>query len=156
MTAVINHKSKRNKQVDVFTALLLDSFPPGTATIRDIFANGMYAREMTIAKDQWVASKIHKTEFIFTVSKGALLVSMDNNEEILIEAPFTGISKPGARRVAFVVEDTIWTTYHANPDNETVEQIEERIIEKHDNILLTEEMKNRMLSGLKKVESLTY
>ena len=37
---------------------------------------------------------IHKTEFVFVVSKGKLMVSMDEGEEFIIEAPYLGISKP--------------------------------------------------------------
>jgi hypothetical protein len=144
-------QERRNKQVDEFEALLLSNYEPGFCHIRDIFTDGLYAREMTIAADQWITSKIHKTEFIFVVSKGKLLVSMDNNEEVTIEAPYTGISKPNSRRVAYIVEDTIWTTFHANPNNETVDEIEERIIEKHDNALLTDEMKEKLININRKV-----
>jgi hypothetical protein len=34
----------------------------------------------------------------------------------------------------YVIEDCVWTTYHLNPTNtQDVAEIEERIIEKHEN-----------------------
>ena len=153
MNDTISNITERNNQVDEFEHLLLSTFLPIDAPIRNFFTDGLYAREMSVPADSWITSKIHKTEFIFVVSKGKLIVSMDNGEEVEIEAPYTGISKPYSRRVAYVVEDCVWTTFHTNPDNETEEQIEERIIEKHDNELLTEAMKNRMLSVVKQIEN---
>ena len=154
MVKSLQHIAERNNQVDEFEHLLLSTFETIDAPIRNFFTDGLYAREMSVPANSWITSKIHKTEFIFVVSKGKLIVSMDNGEEVEIEAPYTGISKPFSRRVAYVIEDCIWTTFHANPDNETEEQIEERIIEKHDNKLLTEEMKNKMLAVVKQKEDI--
>ena len=154
MVKSLQHIAERNNQVDEFEHLLLSTFETIDAPIRNFFTDGLYAREMSVPANSWITSKIHKTEFIFVVSKGKLIVSMDNGEEVEIEAPYTGISKTFSRRVAYVIEDCIWTTFHANPDNETEEQIEERIIEKHDNNLLTEEMKNKMLAVVKKIENI--
>lgn len=155
MVKDLQNITERNNQVDDFEHLLLSTFEPIDAPIRNFFTEGLYAREISVSAGSWITSKIHKTEFIFVVSKGKLIVSMDNGEEIEIEAPYTGISKPYSRRVAYVVEDCIWTTFHANPNNETEAQIEERIIEKHDNELLTEGMKNKMLSVIKQNISIT-
>ena len=95
-------------------------------------------------KDSVITSKIHKTEHPFIVSKGVVSVSIDAGEWQLIEAPYSGITKPGTRRILWVHEDTIWTTIHANPDNENENEIEERIIEKHENPLLNIKEKERL------------
>ena len=63
------------------------------------------------------------------------------------------ITEPGTRRVLYIWEDTIWATVHSNPDDENLEQIEDRIIEKHINPLLTEQMKNKMLAVKKELET---
>ncbi len=143
----------RNQQIDEFEHLLLRNFDAIETPIRSFFTDGLYAREMTAYEGTFLVSKIHKTDHIYVLSKGKLLVSVDDGDAIEIEAPFLGITKAGTRRVAYVMEDIVWTCFHANPDNETEEEIEERIIEKHDNHLLTEEMKNKMLSV--KTKSLT-
>ena len=69
---------------------------------------------------------------------------MDKGKEEYLQAPYIGVTQPGTRRVLYIWEDSIWATSHPNPDNENLEQIEERIIEKHDNPLLSEEIKNKL------------
>jgi len=156
MTEQVKNIDKRNEQVDGFEAMLLDTFEPIDAPIRSFFTDGMYAREMTVKADSWITSEIHKTEFIFVVSKGRLIVSMDSGEEVEIVAPFIGISKPYSRRVAYVVEDCVWTTFHPNPNNETEDQIKERIIVPHENKLITDEMKERMAGVVRQKETISY
>jgi hypothetical protein len=59
-----------------------------------------------------VTSKIHNTEHPFTVSHGAAAVSIDGNDWEHIVSPYTGITQPGTRRILYILEDCIWTTYH--------------------------------------------
>lgn len=93
-------------------------------------------------KGTLLTSKIHKTEHPFIVSKGKVSVWLDEGEEVLIEAPYCGITLPNTRRVLYIHEDCIWTTIHAT-DKTTPEEVEEEIIQKHDNELLTQEEKEK-------------
>lgn len=144
---------ERDQKVDKIEADMLSAFPALHLETTDIFSEGLYAREMLIPVQSagfefvFLTSEVHKTEHMFYVGKGSLLVSSDNGEPVLIKAPYHGITKPGTRRVALALEDTIWTTFHANPANETAEQIRERIIEKRVNLLLNEGLKNKMLEA---------
>ena len=104
--------------------------------LKHIFTPGLYAREITMYKGNWITSKIHLTEHQFIISKGKVAV-FNNGEEEILEAPYHGITKAGTRRILYIIEECIWTTFHANPDNENEIQIEDRIIEKHDNKLLS-------------------
>ena len=132
---------------------MLSKFPAIEPKITDLFTNGLYAREMLIAVQSagfdWVflTSEIHNTEHMYYVGRGSLLVSTDDGPPVLVKAPYHGITKPGTRRVAIALEDTIWTTFHANPKNETVDEIRERIIEKYKNPLITDQMKRKMLEA---------
>lgn len=151
-----DHNSERNLQIDKLTAILADNFELGDAPVRGFFTDGLYAREMTGLADSFIVSKIHRTEHIFVVSKGTMTVWDDENTEVIIQAPYIGITKPGTRRFAYVwpYDDCIWTTFHANPDNETVDQIEERIIEPHNNLFLTDELKSKLLGVKHKIENI--
>lgn len=70
----------------------------------------------------------------------------DNDGEIVIEAPYSGITTPDTRRVLKIIEDTVWVTVHATdivPKDDSVEAIEyaanevaEQILAKHENPLL--------------------
>lgn len=93
------------------------------------FTPGLYIREIFMPAGSFIISKIHRTEHPYIVSKGRVTVITESDGEILIEAPHTGITKPGTRRVLYCHEDTVWITVHAIKDGETVEDIEHRIIE---------------------------
>lgn len=112
-----------------------------------IFTDGLYARKLTMYAGDRITSKIHKTEHQFVILQGCAIVYQDGQEILLLRGD-NGITKAGTRRVLLIPEDSvepcIWMTFHPNPNNETLEQIEERIIEKHENPLLTEENKKEI------------
>lgn len=96
------------------------------------FTPGLYAREIRMPAGSCIVSRIHNTCHPFVVSKGKVSV-MTEESETMIEAPFTGITTPGTRRLLYCHTDVVWTTFHAIKDGETVEDIEERILDKHYN-----------------------
>ncbi len=78
------------------------------------FAPGLYAREMTIPAGVTATGAVHKTEHLSTISAGRILVE-DGSGLTEICAPYTFVSKPGAKRAVFAIEPTVWTTYHVTP-----------------------------------------
>ena len=110
------------------------------------FTEGMYIREIFMPAGSLWTSKIHKTEHPYVVSYGKVAVSIDADEWYEITAPYTGITTPGTRRVLFILEDCIWTTFHRidgmkseyndlskEEIEKIVESIEDRILEPHIN-----------------------
>lgn len=91
------------------------------------FTPGIYAREIFMPAGALVVSKIHLTEHPYVVSKGRISVWTESEGTQEIVAPFTGITKPGTRRLLIVHEDTIWTTFHAT-DKTDVNEIEREIL----------------------------
>lgn len=82
------------------------------------FADGLYAREILIRAGTILTGKVHSTEHLNIVSKGRIVVwTEDGMKEVA--APCTMVSRPGTKRVGFALEDTVWTTIHANPQNLT-------------------------------------
>jgi len=81
------------------------------------FTPGLYIREIFMPAGYYVTSRIHLTEHPFTISKGKVRVKIGETEWLTHEAPYTGITYAGTRRLLEIVEDCIWTTYH--PTNET-------------------------------------
>jgi len=103
------------------------------------FTNGMYIRQIFMPKGSLITSRIHKTEHPYTVSLGAVAVSIDGGEWDHIVAPHTGITNPGTRRILYILEDCIWTTYHPvkemksefnNLSEEEIEKIVESLEDK--------------------------
>ena len=80
------------------------------------FADGLYAREILIRAGTILTGKVHSTEHLNIVSKGRIVVwTEDGMKEVA--APCTLVSRPGTKRVGYALEDTVWTTIHANPQN---------------------------------------
>lgn len=135
--------------------LALQEYPEAGLTWKHIFTPGMYAREMRVPAGSVVTSAIHKTEHIFVVSAGSLVVRVEE-EEVTIKSPFTGITYPGTRRVAYFPEDSVWVTFHPLPwitgkegdleetMNEAIAKIEAEILIPHENKLLDGKFKNKI------------
>lgn len=124
-------------RIDELEAAMVENLDLVECPVTHVFTDGLYTREIFMPAGSLVTSKIHKTEHPFVLSKGKLLVCIDKGEWVEMVAPYTGVTKPGTRRVAYIIEDTIWTTFHANPDDLTdLDEIENLIIEEHENPLL--------------------
>lgn len=120
---------------------ILAEHEPVDCPLTHSFVPGFYIREVFMPAGTFLTSKIHKTEHPFYVSEGKVSVWIDGKVQV-IEAPYWGMTQPGTRRVLFIQKSCRWTTFHANPDNcKDVIEIENRIIEAHDNPLLSEEIK---------------
>ncbi len=98
---------------------------------RHYFADGLYARELTIPKGVMLTGAVHKFEHINIISKGSILVATEDGSK-RIDAPATIISRPGTKRVGYALEDTVWTTIHAWPCNEhSVDRVEAELVENY-------------------------
>lgn len=113
-------KSLREKVFEMEAAMF--AMPQVELKHVDYFSKGVYARELHIPAGVTLTGKIHKYENLNILSKGKMMVSVDG-EMVAVEAPFTVVSPPGTKRVAYAVTDCIWTTIHGT-DSRDVEEIE--------------------------------
>lgn len=141
-----------NEKIDELESVMAENLQITNCPLTHRFTNGLYVREIFMPAGTLITSKIHKTQHQYFILQGAVSVWIDEGEEMYLKAPYIGVTEPGTRRVLYIWEDCIWATAHPNPDNENVEEIEERIIEKHDNKLLPEELKEK----IKEINSSTY
>lgn len=70
----------------------------------------VYAREIAIPANVAAVGRVHKFETINIISKGRVIVASDEGVRD-IRAPFTWVSKPGAKRALYAIEDLLWTTF---------------------------------------------
>lgn len=89
------------------------------------FADGMYTREMHVQKDEIIIGRIHRNEHIVNLLKGKLVV-IDEFGNRMLEAPCSFTSKPGVKRIGFILEDTVWQDIHRT-DKTTIEEAEKDI-----------------------------
>lgn len=76
------------------------------------FADGLYARQLTIPKHCVLTGAIHKREHINVLLKGDITVATDEGVK-RIQAPYVMVSKPGTKRAGFAHEESVWLTVHA-------------------------------------------
>ncbi|MFM0102002.1 SET domain-containing protein-lysine N-methyltransferase [Paraburkholderia rhynchosiae] len=95
----------------------INKLPQVDCPVRHFFAPGIYAREMTIPAGVVLTGAVHRHEHLCTVAKGRIAVSTDEGMKELA-AGATLVSLPGAKRVGYAIEETVWVTYHPNPTNE--------------------------------------
>lgn len=79
------------------------------------FSYGVYARELYIPAGVMLTGEIHKYENLNILSKGTMRVTVNNKIEE-VSAPFTTVSPPGTKRIAYALTDCIWTTIHGTFD----------------------------------------
>lgn len=96
------------------------------------FADGLYAREITIPAGTLLTGKIHRTRHLNIVSQGDISVWSEGEPVRRIQAPFSFVAEPGTRRVGFAHADTVWTTIHATHETDLA-RLEAQLIEPHDN-----------------------
>lgn len=118
--------------------LKLSEMPPLECPVIHSFTPGLYSREITMPKGAMIVSKIHKTEHPFVVSKGHAAVWTEDKGVVQIRAPYFGITKPGTRRVLFIHQECVWTTFHPTTLTD-VDAIEAAIIEPRDVKLMIEQ-----------------
>lgn len=97
--------------------------------LKHYFSKGVYGREIEFAKGSLLIGKIHKHQTMNVISKGEVSVfSIDG--VIRAKAPHTFVSSPGAKRVIYAHEDSVWTTFHGTHETD-LEKIEEEFIAKN-------------------------
>lgn len=137
---VVEHRQPDN--IDILEAAMLDC-EPIVCPLKHTFIPGFYIREIFMPKGvdgkvNLITSMVHNTFHPFVVLKGKVAVYSDNDGELVIEAPYMGITTPGTRRVLKIIEDTVWITVHATdvvPKDNSEESLEEAANKVADTIL---------------------
>ena len=141
-------KRENDDRIDELEKAIVDNLNLIDCPLVHRFSDGMYIREIFMLAGSLVTSKIHNTNHPYTISKGKAMVAIDGSDWVELSAPYTGITEAGTRRVLYILEDCIWTTYHPisrmkveynslelEEKMKLVDEIENEIIEPHVNYL---------------------
>jgi len=123
----------------------MQGMPPAFLPIKHYFANGMYAREMTMPAGAIVTGAIHKTTHFCILSQGRVRVMSEDGIDELV-APAIIISQPGTKRAIHALEDTVWTNIHATNETDLDKLVEE----------LTESTVDQLQGGVNNKQELAY
>lgn len=88
------------------------------SSLRHFFVPDQYIREITMKKGSIIVTRKHLVDHVFIISKGVVTVFVPGEGISILQAPYTGITKAGTKRLLYVNEETIWTTTHPNKSNE--------------------------------------
>lgn len=143
MNEVAEHKDI-SEGMDILEKLMLDKLPPAIEELQHVHTPGLYGRNWKAKAGTLWVTRQHKVEHQFVVLNGAVIVWV-NGEEILYEAGYHGITKPGTRRILYVLEDVEWMTFHSNPDNLNEDEMVALVTEPHDNKLFSKEDEEKLL-----------
>ena len=98
------------------------------APIKHTFADGVYIRQMDMAKDTVVVGAIHKHLHVWFLLTGHVSIATEDTTEDYI-APCYVVSTPGAKRVILAHENSIFVNVHKNPSNtQDIEKLEKEIV----------------------------
>lgn len=95
----------------------IEAAPQVRLPLNHIFTPGLYCREILLPKGTILTSRIHLTEHPFVISAGVVSIWSDEDGAVTLQAPHTGVTKPGTRRILFAHTDVIFSTFHVT--NET-------------------------------------
>jgi quercetin dioxygenase-like cupin family protein len=80
---------------------------------RHMFANGLYAREVTLPEGSTAVGYRHAQEHICILSKGRVAVVTEEGTQELV-APAMFVVPAGRKNCVHALEETVWTTVHAS------------------------------------------
>lgn len=129
-------------KIDTLEKAITECLKQAECPVVHRFVPGMYIRETTIPAGTVGVSMEHKTEHPFVITKGRVRVYSDNESFVIYEAPYTGITLPGTRRILMAEEETVWTTFHVT-NHTDLDSIAKDILAPHDNPLIEEQDKNQ-------------
>lgn len=114
-TATVEHLSDRDKVALLESEMLKRE--QVVIPVKHFFSPGVYAREITIPADTVLTGRIHKYEQLNILSGGEMSVLTDDGMK-RVSAPFTVVSPPGTKRIAYAHTECTWTTILATEEKD--------------------------------------
>ncbi len=137
----------RDEVIDVVENIIANQ-PQVECPVTHRFTPNMYIREVYVPAGTILTSEIHKKEHPHVLSLGKITMWDGEGGEITVSAPYCGITKDNARRVVYVHENCIFTTFHVT-DATTVEDAEKDIFVDYENELMDENVKKGLIKNIK-------
>ena len=137
----------RDEVIDVVENIIAQQ-PQVECPVTHRFTPNMYIREVFVPSGTILTSEIHKEEHPHVLSKGTITMWDGEGGQVMVSAPYCGITKANARRVVLVHEDCIFTTFHVTKAT-NVEDAEKDIFVDYENVLMNEQTKKGLIKNIK-------
>lgn len=96
--------------------------------VKHSFAPGVCIREVFMPGGSYIIGHSHKTEHFNIMIAGVLLLQMSDGEFTELRAPLMFVSPPG-RKIAHIIEDTVWLNVFPT-QSQDIDEIEEEFLDK--------------------------
>src|SRR5215469_14015012 len=110
-------KNAFQTKLETLEAAML-KLPQADCPVTNLFAPGIYWREIEIPAGAVALGHEHKTEHLNVLLSGRVRVLCDGQVKELV-APQVFSSPAGVRKLVYALEPTRWANVHANPTDET-------------------------------------
>jgi hypothetical protein len=96
--------------------------------LKHTFADGIYIRQMDMKTGSMVVGAIHNHLHVWFLLSGHIAVATEESIEEFV-APCYVLATPGAKRVIYAMEDSIFVNIHKNPENiKDIKKLEDEIV----------------------------
>ena len=120
---LISQADGKNIEGDGNNIVHSDNFP-----MKHTFADGIYIRQMDMETGSMVVGAIHNHLHVWFLLTGHLAVATEESIEEFV-APCYVLATPGAKRVIYAMEDSIFVNIHKNPKNiKNIKKLEDEIV----------------------------
>ena len=120
---LISQADGKNIEGDGNNIVCSDNFP-----MKHTFADGIYIRQMDMETGSMVVGAIHNHLHVWFLLTGHLAVATEESIEEFV-APCYVLATPGAKRVIYAMEDSIFVNIHKNPENiKNIKKLEDEIV----------------------------
>ena len=130
---------------------LIGDAPAVPMPVRQHFGPHVHIREIFMPAGTLVVGKMHRTEHFNILTQGAVRLINPDDTISEVRAGDVFISKPGVKKVLYIVEDTRWLTVHPTDTLDTKELEAELIVPEEEirddkgNLLVDEATVKRLL-----------
>lgn len=130
---------------------IIGQAPAVPMPVQNHFAPHVYMREIFMPAGTLIVGKMHRTEHFNIITQGVVRLINADDTISEVRAGDVFISKPGVKKVLYIVEDTRWLTVHPTDTVDDKELEAELIVPEEDlrdgegNLLVDEAIVKKLL-----------
>lgn len=130
--------TEMDELLDFLEITLPDFYQMESRDVKERISKGLYSRESHASKNDLIVSLKHKQEHQFVIQKGSCAVFTDGEGWKVMESGHHGLTTVGTRRLIYVLEDLIFTSFHPIPQDMVIDEVRDYLIEKRQNTFMQE------------------
>lgn len=90
----------------------------------DVFLDSICAKKVTLKKNTVACKHVHDYDHLSILASGTVSIHIDEEEEIIISAPFMLKVEAGKQHSVFAIEDSVWYCIHRGEEADNITLLE--------------------------------